>query len=651
MTDPALPADHTPTHLTETQIRNPRLLRSLRVGWIVLAGITLILFVYSLFQNYAARLGLPVTGFEPFLTPFGLDGAFLAGYITVVNLLTYLPFVSMGLNVFARKSDHLITLLASLAMLLMGATFVTREIDAPVFYMLAALLALAFFYTFPHGHFTPRWTLGLLIVQLVIDGLFIQPRLLAGENLLSYTRLLILFLPPLLLQIQRYLHLPASVQRQQIKWAVFGMTLALLGFTFPAILFALVPPSTEQPGVLLLLYWLFGYPLRNLLLCAMPVGIGLAVLRNRLYDIDLVLNRSLVFGAVTLLLALVFILAAAVRYLVLRVIAPEQTLMLMTFSAVVSGLVFNPLRRYIQGIIDRRVFGLRFNLHELHAANDLPAIEHSGFYTGRTLDGYHIRDVLGKGGMGEVYQAVTDDGRVAAIKILASELAQQPEFRLRFQREADMTQRLQHPNIVRLYGSGEDNGVAYLALEYVAGGTLKDHLQQHERLTITEAATMLQPLADALDYAHTQGIVHRDLKPSNIMLKNAHDGTLHPILMDFGVAHLRDATTALTGSGAIGTIDYMAPEQILEARKVGEQADIYALGVMLYEMLTGEKPFKGAPAQVMFAHLQQPAPDPRDLVGEMPRHVAKAIQRAMAKDPSERFASAGEFTTCITDSP
>ena len=122
---------------------------------------------------------------------------------------------------------------------------------------------------------------------------------------------------------------------------------------------------------------------------------------------------------------------------------------------------------------------------------------------------------------------------------------------------------------------------------------------------------------------------------------------IETILMDFGIAKIEDSKTRLTGSGAIGTIDYMAPEQILTAKTVDARADVYALGVIAYEMLTGEQPFKGSVAQILFAHLQQPPPDPRDINDEIPRPIAKAIMQAMAKKPEDRFQSAGEFAAAL----
>jgi serine/threonine-protein kinase len=173
-------------------------------------------------------------------------------------------------------------------------------------------------------------------------------------------------------------------------------------------------------------------------------------------------------------------------------------------------------------------------------------------------------------------------------------------------------------------------------------------MRQSKKFSPEDLNDIMSGLTAALDYAHEKGFVHRDVKPSNVMLcLNEDEETYRAILMDFGVAKIQDAETDLTGTDAVGTIDYMAPEQIEVSHAVDCRADIYALGVTLYEILTGEKPFKGSPAQVLFSHLQQPAPDPRKLNGDIPRHIARAIMKAMAKTPDARFRSAGALAAAL----
>ena len=249
--------------------------------------------------------------------------------------------------------------------------------------------------------------------------------------------------------------------------------------------------------------------------------------------------------------------------------------------------------------------------------------------------------------MGEVYKGRAN-GQTVALKILPDDLAQQEQFRQRFAREVQTLTTLHHPNIVRLVDSGASDGVTYLAMEFIEGEELGKKLKAAGALSLDDGRDILKVLVSALDYAHEQGFIHRDVKPSNVMLRRSKDGEAwEGVLMDFGIAKIREAQTGLTQTGAIGTIDYMATEQIMSAKAVDHRADIYALGIMTYEMLTGTCPFKGSPAQVMFAHLQQPAPDPRDLKDDLPSSVAQAILRALAKKPEDRFASAGEFAAAL----
>jgi serine/threonine protein kinase len=244
--------------------------------------------------------------------------------------------------------------------------------------------------------------------------------------------------------------------------------------------------------------------------------------------------------------------------------------------------------------------------------------------------------------MGEVYKGIRDNETVA-IKTMLLEIAQDKAMRERFHREAEIGMALHHPHIVKVFASGDIDGMPYMVMEYVTGQDLRDYLKSGNKLDEKTATQIMHNICAALDTAHQKGYVHRDLKPANIMIKVNGEA----VLMDFGVTKVTDASSSLTGTGAIGTIDYMAPEQIMSSREVDKRADIYALGIMLYELMTGEKPFSGGAAQVMFAHLQQPPPDPRDVHEAIPRPIAKAIMQAMSKKPEDRFQSAGEFAQAL----
>ncbi len=275
----------------------------------------------------------------------------------------------------------------------------------------------------------------------------------------------------------------------------------------------------------------------------------------------------------------------------------------------------------------------------------------TGSFAGTRLGTYEVIELLGRGGMAEVYKGRHPRlDRTVAIKILPASLANDADFRRRFEREAKAVAALRHPNIVQMFDFGDVEGLYYMVMEYIDGTDLSRYMNESGPMALAQVRLILNDLAGALDYAHTQDLVHRDVKPSNVLLREEEDN-LSAILTDFGIAKILGSDTGATETGMMmGTLDYMAPEQIRVSRKVDGRADIYAMGVMAYRMLTGEPPFKGEhPSTVMLGHLQDPPPDPRKLVPDLPERVAAAIVRAMAKDPDERFDTVGELAEELGD--
>jgi serine/threonine protein kinase len=265
---------------------------------------------------------------------------------------------------------------------------------------------------------------------------------------------------------------------------------------------------------------------------------------------------------------------------------------------------------------------------------------------GSNLGTYRIIEQIGMGGMATVFKAF-DPGmkRYVAVKVLPSHYSQNPEFVKRFKREARVIANLEHPHILPVYSFGEHDGTTYLAMRYLAAGTLKDLLLQ-KKLTYTETARLIRDIAAALDFAHTHNIVHRDIKPSNILI----DQSGIPYLMDFGLAKILEGTTALTESGAaLGTPEYIAPEQAL-GLKPSPQSDIYALGVMLYEMVTGQVPFQAdTPLAVALKHIHDPLPLPREINPELSPEIENVILKALAKEPSDRYEKASDLADAFEE--
>ncbi len=264
--------------------------------------------------------------------------------------------------------------------------------------------------------------------------------------------------------------------------------------------------------------------------------------------------------------------------------------------------------------------------------------------TGKQIGPYQIVAPLGEGGMAAVYRAYQPGmDRYVALKILPQHFAQDPQFVGRFTQEAKVLARLQHPHILPVHDSGEASGYTYLTMPLIESGTLKD-LLIGKPLPLKQIHRIISQVGDALDYAHSRGLVHRDIKPSNVLV----DERGNCLLTDFGIAKIIEANSRLTATGGIiGTPAYMAPEQGRGA-KVDHRADIYALGVMLYEMATGRPPFDAeTPVAVIFQHIHDPLPPPRVLNPDLPEALECVILKALAKDPDDRFQTAGALVEAL----
>jgi len=262
---------------------------------------------------------------------------------------------------------------------------------------------------------------------------------------------------------------------------------------------------------------------------------------------------------------------------------------------------------------------------------------------GQMLGVYRIISKIGQGGMATVYKAYQPSmDRNVAIKVLPGQLAESPEFAARFQQEARFIARLEHPHILPVFDYGEDNGITYFVMRYLDAGSLKDRMAAGP-LSLMEIDRVFTQLADALGYAHGRGIIHRDLKPANALIDS--DGNL--FLTDFGIAKLLEsASPRLTQTDAImGTPAYISPEQA-QAQPVNQRSDIYSLGIILYELVTGRVPYVAdTPLAVILKHLSDPLPLPSVIKSDIPDAIEQVILKALAKNPTDRFGTTGEFVT------
>ena len=264
---------------------------------------------------------------------------------------------------------------------------------------------------------------------------------------------------------------------------------------------------------------------------------------------------------------------------------------------------------------------------------------------GSSLGRYVLIEQIGRGGMATVFRAHDPNlDRHVAIKVLPSFHNEDPTFLDRFRQEAQTVARLSHPNILLIYDFGDDKGFTYIVTELVPGGTLEDKLGP-EPMSTEDTLMYMGPLADALDHAHSQAIVHRDLKPANILLNQ--EGK--PILADFGLARMLESSMRFTqASQAIGTPEYMSPEQAMGG-DVDHRSDLYAFGVILYQMLVGQTPFRAdTPAATLMAHVHLPLPLPTSMNPDINPRVESTLLKAMAKTPDDRFGSAKQMIQALS---
>ena len=254
---------------------------------------------------------------------------------------------------------------------------------------------------------------------------------------------------------------------------------------------------------------------------------------------------------------------------------------------------------------------------------------------------YRIIRQIGSGGMSYVYLAIDEQtSREVAIKMLKDELHDDQEFVSRFQTEARAASSLDHPNIVKVLGVGQEGGKRYMVQEYISGETLKQHIQERGRIRWEEAVPLIMQIASGLEHAHTHGVVHRDIKPHNILMADAETA----MLTDFGIARASTSNTVtIQGGSTMGSVHYFSPEQA-RGGIVGPKADIYSLGVVMYETVTGVLPFEGENSvAVAVKHLQDTPENPTVMYSEIPVGLSNIILKCMQKSPSTRYDSAREL--------
>jgi serine/threonine-protein kinase len=574
---------------------------------------------------------------------YSVDLLIIIGFAITAGLLIvnrsddwFAIFISMFLIVFGARITNLVNTIAITPgyETLGGAILAMGDIGIVLFLML-----------FPDGTFVPRWLKYLVpFLVITVTSIYLFPSLptfwvTIGDSLYVFIMLFWYVLGSLVLSYRyRYSTL---AQRQQMRWVSIGTLGPLLWF----VLFVVAPsfiPILSSSTFIAAAFILISRVFSIFLFLLLPFSITISIVRSKLFDIDLIINRSIVYGVLTVGLGLTFALLFALVSLIANFIQQnDQSFFVATVFAVAAGALFQPMRKKLQRFVDRAIYHIQIEYDKtpVEARDTSQTI-----ITGTTLSSYHELKMIGRGGMAEVYRAESPTNhKPVAIKVLRASLAGEEQFRKRFMREAEVVAGLEHPNIVRVLDYGHENDAYYIVMELLSGPDVSNLLKEEKRLPLSRAVDLLRGISDALDYAHKNGLVHRDIKPSNIML----DSFTNPprvVLTDFGIAKISDAHTKITNTGMVGTFDYIAPEQIQASAEVDGRADVYALGVMTYQMLTGQLPFQRPnTGALLLAHLNSPAPDAREITQELPRNAARAIQKAMAKEPQDRFRTAGEF--------
>jgi tRNA A-37 threonylcarbamoyl transferase component Bud32 len=504
----------------------------------------------------------------------------------------------------------------------------------PAFAQVAFLGVFAFitYFTiavFPHGKFSSPWTHYLVLVRLVVCLNYVF-NLVPVLNARWVWVDIIMFACLIASKVYAYRHQSNIQERQQTKWFLLGVIIGLTCF-FVKRLADTYPVSTEL--------YVSVYLVSRLAVVTLPFAMAFAILRYRLYDVDVVINRGLVYATMTFVLGSLFFGLVVVVQLGIDILMSEVNAQAtaVAVSSLAIGLLFNVTRQKAQMLINSYVFRLRLEPAQLATIKAVREAELGlGTLSGAQLGEAVLERLIGKGGMGRVYRAVWQ-GRTVAVKILPSEMVEDPDNLARFRREVQIIATINHPNIVKLEDSGTVDGLPYIVMELIEGEELGNCLRREKRLPLDQVRLIIRDIASALDYLHQHGIVHRDIKPNNVVLQDTR-----AVLMDFGLARFLHRTNPTTG-GVLGTVEYVAPEQIRDGHAITHHADIYSLAILAYRMLVGETPFRGGMQQVLLGHIELDPPDPRELSPDLPHQTAFAIIKALSKHPESRFATAGDF--------
>jgi hypothetical protein len=682
-TNPRLPTANPP--VSPAPNRPSRAIRLLQTVYLALHGFCVVLLLGAIPVRYGQLAGLAPPALPPGWTPevlmaslnrVNLSPERYAYYSLALELFLAAVYIGIAWSVARRATTDGPSLLVAISLLLAGSALLPvlpalaslhPAMQTLVLMLRAAALVClaALFYVFPTGQFVPRWSRWLLVVWAgyQFSAAYFYPLALplAVSAVTSPVAWMVLVLnlgwltASGMAQLHRFRqqHQTEPLPRQQIKWLLLGAILSGLG-SFMVLLPLWLLRTADLPGVLGVVYLVAATPAVTLALLAWPISISAAAQRRWLWEVDFVINRTLVYGPVMLLLLL--LLAGSLYFLTL--VLPEEPMVTFATAAVLAGILFQPLRHWLQPIVDRRMYGIRADYHLRSPASEpLPELPQ------RRLGAYKLLEPIQFGGLGRAYRAhAQGGGKSVVVKVLPRRYAADAHFREVFEQAMAAAACVEHPHLARVLEAGQAENSLYVVSEYLVGQDLSSFLLINGRLSVSRALPILRDLASGLDMLHERGQVHGDVRLANVMLvlrstdggdRIARDArfparaaflpttAFRTVLLNHGLSHL------LNTGRHVEALGYVAPEQI-QAGQVDGRADVYSLGALAYLLVAGVLPFQHRNASALaIAHLKHVPPDPRGRVPSLSAATAQALCRALSKDPAERFATAGEFVAAL----
>ena len=589
------------------------------------------------------------------LAAVGLTPRHIYSYLEMIALFNIAVCTLVAYMIFWRRPRAWIAVVASLFLVYVavGASENPHALGRAVphlrpafdlFILIANLLVGSLFLQFPTGRFSPSWTryfYGVWAIVLVAATL--GREVVPG---LERALVLVVLVVGLCVQAYRYRNEFSPTARQQFKWIAFALSVQTAVFMATFVIEPFMD-TYYRDHILRVAVDVALFHAYSVTILLVPAALLFSTLRYRLWDVDLLIHRSLTYGMLTALLAIVFILAViGVQGVSRAMLGDAHTTLGIGLSMLIAGSAFAPARRRLHRFVDRRWFGIGIDVRS-GRDDATESIEEEALARTQALARYVDWQFIGAGGMAKVYQArELATGEHVAIKIMRLR-GQQADRIERFEREGSIIADLEHPNIVKVLETIKTSQFKVIVMEFVSRRTLSDLIVGGGELPFPLIVDILSDLASALDHAHARGVVHRDLKPSNVLLDPKQDDDFREgyrcVLTDFGIAKV-EGQEGLTVDTILGTVTHMSPEQIRNPSAVDQRSDVYSLGVIGYQLLTGQVPFRSRNnTALLIAHLKQPAPDPRTVDPEIPASAAAAVLRALSKKPDDRFASAGEF--------